>query len=125
VPGDHRDSEDARFAEGRLTRRSRTRLSNHARRWLIEEISYLSKRNAAAAARVADACDAAWERIARYPEIGPEGDLPGTRIMIVGAYVVTLRARDGVVEIIAIRHGRQADARAPKDLADDGETGSP
>jgi plasmid stabilization system protein ParE len=88
---------------------------------LINEIAYLTKQNPLAARRVARLFDSARQRIARHPLIGPKGDLADTRIVVVGPYIVTLKVRDGEVEIGAIRHGRQADARAPTNLttADD------
>lgn len=88
---------------------------------MIQEIAYLTKQNPVAAGRIARLFDAARERIARHPLIGPKGDLADTRIVIVGPYIMTLMIRNGEVEIGAIRHGRQADARAPTDLgaADD------
>jgi toxin ParE1/3/4 len=121
MPGDHRGGGTPTNSEGRLTRRRRIRLSFDTRRWLKKEISYLSERNPAAAQRISAAFVAAWDRIARFPEIGPKADLPATRRVVVGAYIVTIRVVDEVVEIVAIRHGRQADARAPTDLgaADD------
>jgi plasmid stabilization system protein ParE len=86
---------------------------------LRKEITYLSEQNPLAAQRVAAAFFAAWERISRHPDIGPKGDLPGTRLVIVGAYVVTIRKSEGLVEIVAVRHGRQADARSPAEVAVD------
>jgi hypothetical protein len=44
------------------------------------------------------------------------GILPGTRKIVMTPFILTARFRNGVVEIAAIRHARQDDARAPSDL---------
>src|SRR6266403_1689423 len=42
---------------------------------------------------------------------GPPGIIPETRRLVVGLYILSYRIRRGTVEIFAIRHSRQHDAR--------------
>ena len=55
----------------------------------------------------------ARRNLSDYPHIGSPGLIQDTRRLVVGANVLTLRSRNGIVQIIAIRHGRQGDAYAP------------
>lgn len=93
------------------------RMSPEAAAWLKAEIAYIAERNPAAASKIAARLRAARQSLADHPKIGPSGLIPGTRRMVVSPYVLTVRIRGGVVEIAAIRHVRQADAYAPRDVA--------
>ena len=95
------------------------RMSPQARAWYLAEIAYLAERNPPAAERVAVRMRAARELLVDHPKIGPAGLIPGTRRVVVGPYVLTVRQRGGVVEIAAIRHTRQGDAYAPAEAADE------
>jgi plasmid stabilization system protein ParE len=92
------------------------RLSPQARAWLLAEIADLAERSPAAATRLVARLRAARQTLADHPGIGTAGLIPGTRRLIVGASVLTLRARGGDVEIAAIRHARQGDAHAPAEV---------
>ena len=92
------------------------RLSPEAAKWLKAEISYIADRNPAAAQKIANRLRAARETLADYPMVGPEGWIPGTRRVLAGPYVLTIRVRGQVVEIAAIRHARQGDAYAPAEM---------
>ena len=92
------------------------RLSPEAAKWLKAEISYTADRNPAAAKRVADRLRAARETLSDYPMIGPEGWIPGTRRVVMGPFILTVRIRGDIVEIAAIRHARQGDAYAPGEV---------
>jgi|SRR5579859_244640 len=94
-------------------------LSPEAAKWLKEEISYIADRNPAAARGIADRLRAARDILADYPMIGPEGWIPGTRRVVAGPYILTIRIRGNAVEIAAIRHARQRDAYAPSNLSAD------
>lgn len=107
------------------------RLSHQARAWLLAEIAYLAERDPAAARRVVAHLRAAQRNLARFPGMAQTGLIPGTRRLVVGDYVPTVRRHRGEVEIAAIRSARQGDAYAPtgdpsSDEAgiDDGETGT-
>lgn len=60
--------------------------------------------------------------LADHPKIGPAGLIPGTRRFVVKPYILTVRQRDGVVEIAAIRHAKQSDAYTPHEAMEDDET---
>ena len=89
------------------------RMSPEARAWLLSEVRYLADRNPSAATAVLDRLGAARQTLADYPQIGTAGLIPGTRRLVVGPYILTIRHRAGTVEIAAIRHARQGDAYAP------------
>lgn len=94
----------------------RARLSPQAAAWLKAEIAYVAERNPAAARKIADRIRQALANLLLYPRIGPAGLIPGTRRLVVPPYVLTVRQRGDVVEVAAIRHARQSDAYAPRDL---------
>ncbi len=57
-----------------------------------------------------------------FPLTAQSGVIPGTRrVFVKPEYISTVRVREGVVEIAAIRSARQGDAYAPSDLLDGGE----
>ncbi|WP_068494386.1 type II toxin-antitoxin system RelE/ParE family toxin [Paramagnetospirillum marisnigri] len=85
------------------------RMSPAAQAWYLAEIAYISERNPDAAAKISRMIRAARQTLADYPKIGPPGRSPGTRRMVVGPYVLTVRLRRGETETIHIRHGRQTD----------------
>ena len=87
------------------------RLSRRARDWLEREGHYLAERDPAAATRFVARMQDARALLAEFPNAGSPGLVPGTRQLVVGAYVLTYRRNRGAVEIAAIRHGRQRDAR--------------
>jgi plasmid stabilization system protein ParE len=89
------------------------RFSAAARDWYLQEIAYLAARNPEAAKKVAARFREARRNLVEYPGIAQIGLVPGTRRLVVGAYVLTVRERGGVMEIASIRHGRQGDAYAP------------
>lgn len=105
------------------------RMAPRALAWFHGEIAWLAERNPAAARAVVTRFRDAQRRLADWPGIARPGAIPGTRRLVVGPYVLTTRERGGVVEIIAIRHGRQRDADMPRDveeplaeaLTDDGD----
>ncbi len=94
-----------------MTRRL-ARLAPAARVWLLDEIAYLAARNPIAARAVVDLFRRARENLALFPRMARPGLIPGTRRLVVGPYVLTVRPRGNDVEIVAIRHGRQRDPTA-------------
>jgi plasmid stabilization system protein ParE len=94
------------------------RMSPQAAAWLKDEIAYVADRNPAAARKIAERIRAAREKLADHPMIGPAGTIPDTRRFVVKPYVFTVRQREGVLEIAAIRNARQGDAYAPGDILD-------
>jgi plasmid stabilization system protein ParE len=85
-----------------------------ARTWFLAEISYLAKRNPAAAAKVLAQFQEARRTLAKHPDIARPAPVMGLHHFIVGAYVLTIRRKAGSVEILSIRHGRQADSPPSK-----------
>ena len=94
------------------------RMSPQAAAWLKAEVAYLADRNPAAARKVAERLRQDRRTLVEYPTIGPAGLIPGTRRLVVAPYVLTIRVREGMVDIVAIRHARQSDAHAPRLGAD-------
>jgi plasmid stabilization system protein ParE len=84
-------------------------MSPAAQAWYLAEIAYISERNPVAATTISKMIRAARQTLADYPNIGPQGRAPGTRRMVVGPYILTVRLRGEESEFIAIRHGRQID----------------
>jgi plasmid stabilization system protein ParE len=101
-------------------------LSPEAKAWLEAEVRSLASKSPAAARKLLTRLRAKRRLLAEHPNIGPVGLIPGTRLVFVPPYVLTVRLRDGVVEIAGMRHAKQDDARAPKHLRGDArETNSP
>lgn len=76
----------------------------------LEDIhEYLSRQNAAAAARMVQRIRASVERLASSPSLGRAGRVAGTReLVIVGTpYIVPYRVRGDVIQIITVLHGAQ------------------
>lgn len=94
-----------------MTLRRLAILSPEARAWYLAEIAYLAERNALTAEKVAKRIRTARKTLAEHPKIGAPGLIPGTRRLVVGPYVLTVRLRGGTPEIIDIRHGRQAEPK--------------
>jgi plasmid stabilization system protein ParE len=91
--------------------------SPKARQWFLAEFAYVAKRNPAAAETILARLVAARRTLADHPRIGTPGSVAGTRRFAVAPYVLTVVIRGGVVETVAIRHGRQAEL-----VVDAGET---
>ncbi len=81
--------------------------------WIRRESEYLRDRRSGAVERFIDAIDRAAQQLSEYPMSGPPGLIPDTRRLVVGPDILSYRVRRGVVEVFAVRHGRQRDARVP------------
>lgn len=92
-------------------------MAPRARVWFLGEVAYLAERNPEAARKFVSRIRAARETLAQYPRSGRMGEIAGTRIVVVTPYILTVRLQSGEIEIVAIRHAKQGDARAPDDLA--------
>jgi plasmid stabilization system protein ParE len=95
------------------------RLSPEAKTWLEAELRYLASRSPAAARKLLTRLRAKRRLLAEHPNIGPAGLIPGTRLVFVSPYVLTVRMGGDVVEIAGVRHAKQEDARAPSELRGD------
>lgn len=98
------------------------RLSRQARAWFLREIAYVAERNPAAARKIIEQFQVARRNLAQFPGMAQTGLIPGTRRIVVGDYVLTVRESHGEAEIVVIRSGRQGEAYAPEHHADDFET---
>ena len=91
------------------------RFLSRARDWIRRETEYLAERRLRAAANFLDAIERARRQLSEHPLSGPPGIIPETRRLVVGLYILSYRIRRGTVEIFAIRHSRQHDARQPRE----------
>ena len=76
--------------------------------------SYLADYSPAAASRFRDAMAKALRQLSEYPNSVPPGLIPGMRSLIIGDTIIAYRRIGDAVQIFAVRHGRQGDARAPR-----------
>jgi plasmid stabilization system protein ParE len=96
------------------------RIERGARAWILREGEYLRRERPEAARKFRDAMQEAQHRLSQQPRAGVRGLLPETRILVKRDYLISYRLvleRDcdavRAVEIFAVRHGRQRDARNP------------
>ncbi|NEI32796.1 type II toxin-antitoxin system RelE/ParE family toxin [Rhizobium leguminosarum] len=102
----------------------RVRLSKSAERWFLSRIAELAEVNPAAARKLVERLERQRELLSSFPKMTERGILEGTRKVSMPPFVLTIRSRDGMVEIAAIRDARQKDAYAPVEMLavdDDGE----
>jgi plasmid stabilization system protein ParE len=85
--------------------------SPRAKAEIDEIVAYLEEYSATAAARFLDALGRTYQMLSAHPEIGPRGERPGTRRLVMGNYIVSYRRKGDEVEIFAVRHARRRDAR--------------
>jgi toxin ParE1/3/4 len=87
-----------------------------ARRQLTQQLAFVAERNPAAARRLRDRLEAAKRQIAEFPRNAPIASTPGTRRLIVAPYILTYRERGQRIEILDVRHERQAGRPIPEDI---------
>jgi plasmid stabilization system protein ParE len=92
------------------------RLSRSAERWFLSKIAELAEVNPAAARKLIERLERQKDLLSSFPQMTEKGPLEGTRKVSMPPLVLTIRARDGIVEIAAIRDARQKDAYAPAEL---------
>ena len=70
---------------------------------------YIRLENPAAAEKTGVRIEAAVAGLARFPEMGAAGDVPGTRELIIPRleYFAVYRLRDDAVQILRVLHQRQ------------------
>ncbi|OJU02748.1 MAG: hypothetical protein BGN83_15975 [Rhizobium sp. 63-7] len=84
--------------------------SKKASRYLRRERAYIAQFDARAAEVIMRQFQAAFRTLQAYPNAGAAVlPLAGRRRFVVGAYVVDYRVDDDLIEISAIKHGRQHD----------------
>lgn len=94
------------------------RLAPQAAAWFLAEIHYLLEHDLRAAEALVERFRKLQAQLADFPNIGQRGSIPGTRRVVFSPYIVTMRKKGGAIEIVAIRHARQGDARAPNEARD-------
>lgn len=92
------------------------RLSKSAERWFLSRVAELAEVNPAAARKLIERLERQKDLISSFPQMTERGVLEGTRKVSMPPLVLTIRARDGMVEIAAIRDARQKDAYAPAEV---------
>jgi plasmid stabilization system protein ParE len=93
-------------------------MAPEAARWLKNEIARIAESSPQGAEKIATNFRNARMFLAESPRSAQRGVIPGTRRMFVTPhYILTVRIRDGVVEVAAIRSASQRDAQAPSILA--------
>jgi len=88
-------------------------VSPSAKRWFLNEIAYMLEANPEAARNLYKRFREFRSNLGQFSGMGVRGDTLGTRRVVMKPYVVIVRAKDDAIEIVAIRHGRQRDARSP------------
>src|SRR6266404_801180 len=86
-----------------------------ARRQLNAQLAYVAERNPAAAQRLRQRIANAQRQLSDFPQSAPRANSPGTRRLVVAPYILTYRERGTVVEILDVRHSRQAERPIPDD----------
>ncbi len=82
-------------------------LSPRAQAWLVESRLPRRKQGPTATRRLLQRIDDAHRHLIEHPLSGRAGPVADTRRLVVAPYVLTYRERNGDIEIIDIRHGRQ------------------
>lgn len=95
---------------------TRVRLSRSAERWFQKRIAEIAEVDPNAARKIVGRFERLKDMLSAFPEMTERGVLPGTRRIVMHPFILVARLRDDVVEIAAIRHARQKDARAPSEL---------
>ncbi|WHO73678.1 type II toxin-antitoxin system RelE/ParE family toxin [Rhizobium sp. BT03] len=94
------------------------RLSKSAERWFLIKVAELAEINPAAAKHLIDRLERQRALLSSFPNRTEKGILEGTRKVSMPPLVLTIRERNGTIEIAAIRDARQRDAFAPTELRD-------
>jgi plasmid stabilization system protein ParE len=95
------------------------RLSKSAERWFLNKVIALAEVNPAAARKLIERLERQKDLLSSFPQMTEKGVLDGTRKVSMPPLVLTIRAREGMVEIAAMRDARQKDAYTPDELAAD------
>lgn len=91
-------------------------LSHRAERWFLRKVAELAAVNPGAAYKLIDRLERQKELLSAFPDMTEKGLVPGTRKVSMPPLVLTIRLLGDVVQIAAIRDGRQRDALAPEDV---------
>ena len=95
-----------------------------AEHWLKSQLAYLLDVNPEAARNLTRRFRKFRSNLGQFSGMGVHGETPGTRRVVMKPYVIIVRLGRDAIEILAIRHGRQGDARSPIDVDIDDEAKS-
>lgn len=86
------------------------RWTAHAVEQLRSIGDYIAEHNPTAAATVVDRLRTAVDALSRFPQMGRDGRVPGTRELSVPGtpYIIPYRVEGGHIAILAVFHGAQA-----------------
>jgi plasmid stabilization system protein ParE len=90
-------------------------LAPRARRWLHAELAYLADVHPNAVTRLRERIATARRMLSEHPRIGSRATALRSRRLVVSPYVVTYREKGTDIEIMDIRHSRQAERPIPDD----------
>jgi plasmid stabilization system protein ParE len=93
--------------------RRAVKLSARARRWFLRRVAELNDLNPLAARKLVERFQRFRENLAEFSGMGITGDIQGTRRVVMAPYILTVRVSATTIEIMAMRHGKQKDARSP------------
>ena len=93
--------------------RRAVKLSGKTRRWFLHRVAELNDLNPSAAIKLMERFLQFRENLAEFSGMGVTGDIPGTRRVVMAPYVLTVRVNATTIETMAIRYGKQKDARSP------------
>lgn len=93
--------------------RRRVIVSPIAERWFLNQLACLLEVNPQAARKFAERFKEFRSNLGQFSGMGIRGDISGTRRVVMKPYVVIVRLKGEAIEIVAIRHGKQKDARSP------------
>lgn len=85
------------------------KLSRRARSYWLRYISELIEQNPAAAEKLALRFESLREKLTDFPNIAQRGSIPDTRRVVMRPLILTIRVSGNLVEVILIRHERQAE----------------
>ena len=94
----------------------RVLLSRSAERWFLKKVAELAQLNPAAARKLVERLERQRDLLSSFPKMTERGILEGTRKVSMPPLVLTIRRRDGNIEIAAIRDARQKDAYTPVEM---------
>jgi plasmid stabilization system protein ParE len=98
--------------------RKAVKVSPKARRWFLNKVSDVIEVNSQAAEKLIQRFKQFRENLGEFSGMGVAGDIPGTRRVVRRPYVVTIRVKAGLIEVVAIRNARQGDAYSPEEAHD-------
>ena len=82
---------------------------NKAQQDLLDAFDYILADDSSAAVRIRNKIQEAVTMLAKQPHMGRQGRVFGTRELVITGtpYIVVYRAKDRVVQILRVLHGRQ------------------